>query len=58
MTLIAAARPVKADDVIRGRDGQYVVLRVREHGNLIKARHSATNTIWHLVPRAGTWVRL
>ncbi|MGI5281741.1 hypothetical protein ACQEVF_59370 [Nonomuraea polychroma] len=50
--------PVKPEDVAKTRDGSYVVLRVRENGRLIKARHSATNTVWHLVPRAGTWVRL
>ncbi|MFD8529490.1 hypothetical protein ACFV0L_18920 [Streptosporangium canum] len=50
--------PVKVEDIVKARDGAYVVLRVREGGLLIKARHAATNTIWHLVPRAGTWVRL
>ncbi|GGT04632.1 hypothetical protein GCM10010156_73060 [Planobispora rosea] len=50
--------PVKVTDIVKADDGIYVVLRVRENGGLIKARHRATGIIWHLVPRNGTWARL
>ncbi|MFB4284801.1 hypothetical protein ACBJ59_56705 [Nonomuraea sp. MTCD27] len=50
--------PVKTEDVVKGRDGSYVVLRVRENGGLIKAWHSATNTIWHLEVKDGVWARI
>lgn len=50
--------PVKVEDVVKGRDGSYIVLRVRENGRLIKARHRATNTIWHLEVRGGVWARI
>ncbi|GLX06681.1 hypothetical protein [Microbispora sp. NBRC 16548] len=58
MTTTPATRPVKVDDLIRARDGQYLVLRVRENGGLLKARHVATGKTWHLVPRNGVWTRL
>ncbi|MEV0821873.1 hypothetical protein [Nonomuraea rubra] len=56
--MTSRATPVKATDIVKGRDGSYVVLRVRENGGLIKARHSATNTIWHLEVRDGAWARI
>ncbi|NRQ31226.1 hypothetical protein HII36_05165 [Nonomuraea sp. NN258] len=52
------AAPVHVEDVVEGRDGSYVVLRVREGGRLIKARHTATGTIWHLEVRDGAWARI
>ncbi|GAA5046108.1 hypothetical protein HNP84_002485 [Thermocatellispora tengchongensis] len=56
--LTATDQPLTADDVLTAKDGQYIVLQVREEGRLIKARHITTNSIWHLVPHAGTWARL
>ncbi|WP_424533718.1 hypothetical protein ACOZ38_25615 [Sphaerisporangium viridialbum] len=45
-------------DTLDTPDGAYIVLKVRENGGLVKARHLDSSSIWHLEPRDGTWTRI